>query len=195
MFFNSFVESSRVATKYLEKLRLEFILEEEYLNSFRRVHLQHQEHSPIFDIARIFNACDNLKVSGASPVSLLVSVGFAVIILTRLSGVHGGVQRQPADEPLRWLRRQRTCRWRRRARSACDPAATDSGIGLAQPLLSGSRPTRTNRQEQRRRRRHDQLLQAEAVPLQQLPRPKARPLSRTTSAAKHGTLSFLLVFT
>ena len=80
MFFNSFVESSRVATKYLEKLRLEFILEEEYLNSFRRVHLQHQEHSPIFDIARIFNACDNLKVSGASPVSLLVSVGFAVVI-------------------------------------------------------------------------------------------------------------------
>ena len=78
MFFDSFVESSRVATKYLEKLRLEFILEEEYLNSFRRVHLQHQEHSPIFDIARIFNACDNLKVSGATPVSLLVAVGFAI---------------------------------------------------------------------------------------------------------------------
>ena len=54
-----------MATKYLEKLRLEFILEEEYLNSFRRVHLQHQDHSPIFDIARIFNACDNLKVSSA----------------------------------------------------------------------------------------------------------------------------------
>ena len=60
--FSSFVESSRVATKYLEKLRLEFILEEEYLNSFRRVHLQHLDHSHIFDLARIFNACDNLKV-------------------------------------------------------------------------------------------------------------------------------------
>jgi hypothetical protein len=59
-FLFSFVETSRRTSKYLEMIRLEFILEEEYLNSFRR-NLPHG--NPVFDLARIFNACDNLKVS------------------------------------------------------------------------------------------------------------------------------------
>ena len=179
------MESSRVATKYLEKLRLEFILEEEYLNSFRRVHLQHQDHSPIFDIARIFNACDNLKVSSAPPVRLHGRDGI------NFSGLYRGVQRQLADEPQRWLRRQRTCRWRRRTRSACDPSAADSGIGLAQPVIACSRPTRTNSPEQRCRRRHDQLLKTEAVPLQQLPRSKVRQSANNLSRQTQTFLSLL----